>query len=95
MLLEVIKHTIFKLDRALKGQELITPDLEMAQQAITENKVPESWKYAYFSLKPLASWIKDLVERYEFFSEWVKNGQQIVYWISAFTYPTAFTTSLQ
>jgi dynein heavy chain len=36
------------------------------------NKVPENWqKVAYPCLKPLASWIKDFLERVEFFKEWV------------------------
>jgi len=95
VLLEEIKTSLFSLERALKGLELITPELERMQQSFTENKVPERWSFAYFSLKPLGSWIKDLCERYEFFTEWVKQGSHFVYWLSAFTYPTAFTTSLQ
>ena len=62
---------------------------------MAENKVPAMWSFAYFSLKPLASWLKDLTERYNFFTEWVQNGAHTCFWISAFTYPNAFTTSLQ
>jgi len=63
-------------------------------QSFNENKVPIAWKFAYFSLKPLAAWITDLVERYAFFQQWVQMGFPFCYWISAFTYPTGFTTSL-
>lgn len=52
------------------------------------------WSFAYFSLKPLAAWVKDLVDRYNFFTEWVANKQHFCFWISAFTYPNAFTTAL-
>ena len=38
-------------------------------------KVPENWeKYAYPSLKPLASWTTDLIERVAFFRKWVDKG---------------------
>jgi dynein heavy chain len=70
-LLQIIRDSLFKLDRALKGLELITPELEVINQSFTENKVPDLWSQAYFSLKPLGSWVKDLGERYNFFTEWV------------------------
>ena len=63
-------------------------------QSFAENKVPTAWSFAYFSLKPLANWMKDLVERYNFFGKWVSEGMHVVFWIGAFTYPTGFTTSL-
>lgn len=63
-------------------------------QALYENKVPKQWGFAYFSLKPLAVWIRDLNERYKFFADWAAKSAPYVFWISAFTYPTGFTTSL-
>lgn len=37
----------------------------------------------------------DLNERYKFFANWAsKLMMPFVFWISAFTYPTGFTTSL-
>lgn len=62
--------------------------------SLYENKVPKQWGFAYFSLKPLASWIRDLNERYSFFVTWATKAPPYVFWISAFTYPTGFTTSL-
>lgn len=45
-------------------------------------------------MKPLAVWIRDLNERYKFFADWASKSAPFVFWISAFTYPTGFTTSL-
>lgn len=60
-----------------------------------ENKVPDQWAFAYFSTKPLSNWKEDLNKRYDFFRDWVtQNSQPTVFWISAFTFPTGFTTSL-
>lgn len=93
-LLQVIRDSLFKLDRAIKGLDLITSELEVIMQSFAENKVPEMWSFAYFSLKPLGSWVRDLTERYGFFTEWVQSGAHTCFWISSFTFPNAFTTAL-
>jgi dynein heavy chain len=59
-----------------------------------ENRVPDQWSFAYFSTKPLSNWKEDLSARYHFFREWVATGTPNAFWISAFTFPTGFTTSL-
>ena len=34
-------------------------------------RVPDNWaSHAYPSLKPLFSWIKDFIERFEFYDSW-------------------------
>jgi dynein heavy chain len=62
--------------------------------SLSENVVPVAWSFAYFSLKPLGSWNTDLKQRYEFFELWAQKGAPFVFFISYFTYPTGFTTSL-
>lgn len=42
---------------------------------------------AYPSLKPLASWVKDLLERCAFITTWINEGAPSVYWISGFFFP--------
>lgn len=52
------------------------------------NQVPNSWEsVAYPSLKPLASWIRDLNERVACMETWLKNGNPICYWISGLYFP--------
>jgi dynein heavy chain len=93
-LLDAITKSLISLARGIRGEEVISPSLEAMMKDFADNKVPKEWTFAYFSLKPLASWITDLGERYNFFQQWVQMGFPFVYWISAFTYPTGFTTSL-
>lgn len=51
-------------------------------------QVPEMWQgKAYPSLKPLASWVKDLLERCTFINTWIAKGAPAVYWISGFFFP--------
>jgi len=45
----------------------MSSDLEEVFNKMYDNLVPETWaKVAYPSLKPLGSWINDLVERLNF-----------------------------
>jgi dynein heavy chain len=58
-------------------------------------RVPPNWEnQAYPSLKPLASWFKDLLLRVEFFNAWLEKGQLPSYWVSAFYFPQGFMTAV-
>ena len=68
--------------------------LENMFNAFLDKKVPEMWeKAAYPSLKPLASWVNDFIDRIIFFREWVENGEMSTYWTSAFFFPQGFMTA--
>jgi len=59
-----------------------------------DDKVPEEWeKNAYPSLKPLKSWVLDLIVRIEFFSKWLYEGPPNSFWLSAFFFPQGFLTA--
>ena len=71
----------------------MSSDLESMAESLYTNQVPAMWvKQAYPSLKPLAAWIEDLVERLAFVKAWIDEGKPATYWISGFFFPQAFLT---
>ncbi|XP_065895241.1 dynein axonemal heavy chain 1-like isoform X2 [Dysidea avara] len=92
-LLAVIHQTLKDLLKALKGLVVMSQSLETMANSIFNNMVPELWaSKAYPSLKPLAAWVIDLVDRINFIKHWIDNGIPPVFWISGFFFPQAFLT---
>ncbi|CAB3241783.1 unnamed protein product [Arctia plantaginis] len=92
-LLGVIKSSLRDLLKALKGLVVLSEALENMGDSLSKNAVPVMWSSkAYPSLKPLASWTKDLTLRVNFMQEWANTGIPKVFWISGFYFPQAFLT---
>lgn len=79
-LLDVIQKTLEDLRKALKGEALLSQDLDSMFFSLLNSQVPKLWsQIAYPSLKPLASWILDLKERVKFLNEWLIYGNPDCY----------------
>jgi len=72
----------------------MSEDLEAMSDSLFNNQVPLAWQpnIGFLSLKPLASWIIDLLDRIDFLQKWVDNGPPATFWISGFFFPQAFFT---
>jgi dynein heavy chain len=70
-LINRITTSLWKLQRAVDGQELMSTTFENMMISMLNNEVPKNWKeVAYPSLKPLGSWIEDLGQRLNFIRTW-------------------------
>ena len=71
----------------------MSEELDAMYSAMLNSQVPPNWKnVSYPSLKPLSSWVLDLIERVHFMDDWLKNGNPNCYWISGFFFPQGFMT---
>ncbi|KAI3369512.1 hypothetical protein L3Q82_007723 [Scortum barcoo] len=84
-LLALISQSLCDIVKALKGLVVMSSELELMAGSLFNN-------VAYPSLKPLASWVSDLLQRINFLQRWISNGIPPVFWISGFFFPQAFLT---
>ncbi|GFR44543.1 hypothetical protein Agub_g5814 [Astrephomene gubernaculifera] len=95
-LLEVIHSSLAALQKALRGLVLMSGDLEALGSSMYDGRVPTLWMdKSYPSLKPLAPYVADLIERCRMMSEWVAHGPPAVFWISGFYFTHAFLTGVK
>ena len=93
-LLKVMKRTLADLIDAIRGTVVMSLELEHMFNNILDRKVPGLWEdVGYPSLKPLASWILDLINRVDFISHWLYGGPPSSYLLPAFFFPQGFMTS--
>ena len=63
-------------------------ELEAIGNSVFDNRTPAGWmKRSYPSLKPLASYVVDFVERLVFMQKWIDEGTPSSFWISGFLLP--------
>ena len=93
-LLVAMKNSLVQLQKAIRGDVVMGQDLERMYNCFLNQKIPKNWTdHAYPSLKPLGSWVKDLIARVEFIHLWLTEGPRPSYWLSAFFFPQGFMTA--
>jgi len=94
-LLKDMKKSLIDLDRGIKGLVVMSADLEEIFDCVFDGRVPSSWASAYNSLKPLAAWTRDLVQRVDQLAKWASSAHPpLIFWMSGFTFPTGFLTAV-
>eukprot|EP00071_Canis_lupus_P026518 XP_022260075.1 dynein heavy chain 6, axonemal [Canis lupus familiaris] len=92
-LLKLIHTSLETLNKAIAGLVVMSEEMEKVYNSFLNNQVPSLWSStAYPSLKPLGSWVKDLILRTAFVDLWLKRGQPKSFWISGFFFPQGFLT---
>ncbi|KAI9538399.1 Dynein heavy chain 6, axonemal [Dissostichus eleginoides] len=94
-LLRVLKLSLVTLKKAIAGLVVMSEEMDCIYTSFLNNQVPTHWaNSAYPSLKPLASWVRDLTLRTAFIQMWINQGQPKSFWISGFFFPQGFLTGV-
>ena len=94
LLLGKIRSSLALVKKGIKGLVVMSPDLDIIYNKLLNGQVPPAWLATYPSLKPLASWARDLLLRWGQLMEWCEKGPPKVFWLAGFTYPNGFLTAL-
>uniref|UniRef100_A0A8C3AFB1 Dynein axonemal heavy chain 6 n=1 Tax=Cyclopterus lumpus TaxID=8103 RepID=A0A8C3AFB1_CYCLU len=94
-LLRVLKVSLLTLQKAIAGLVVMSEEMDRIYTSFLNNQVPTHWaNSAYPSLKPLASWVRDLALRTSFIQTWITCGQPKSFWISGLFFPQGFLTGV-
>lgn len=95
VLLNEIRQSLTDLEKGIQGLVVMSSELEDIFSCLYDARVPPSWSTAYPSMKPLASWTRDLVNRMEQLEKWATTAHPpTIFWMSGFTFPTGFLTAI-
>ncbi|TDH16419.1 hypothetical protein EPR50_G00020980 [Perca flavescens] len=94
-LLRVLRTSLVTLQKAIAGLVVMSEEMDCIYTSFMNNQVPTHWaNSAYPSLKPLASWVRDLSLRTSFIQAWITRGPPKSFWISGFFFPQGFLTGV-
>ena len=94
-LLRQQRNTLLELQKAIAGLTVLSESLDKMYLDFLNDSVPELWnKVSYLSLKPLGSWMANMVARVAFIRTWLRTGEPTSFWLPGLFSPHGFMTGV-
>eukprot|EP00899_Mesostigma_viride_P009330 jgi/Mesvir1/18399/Mv14277-RA.1 len=95
-LLFEVRRSLIELDLGLKGDLTISDAMEQLMLALSLDNVPKTWEnMAYPSLRPLGSWVANLLERIKQLTDWTADmALPKATWLPGLFNPQSFLTAV-
>lgn len=92
-LVRCIRPSLVNLRKAIKGEVVMSAELEKVGNALFFGQIPELWMTkSYPSLKPFGGYVADLLRRLTMLNDWLMDKPPAIYWVSGFFFTQAFLT---
>ncbi|KAI8825885.1 dynein heavy chain and region D6 of dynein motor-domain-containing protein [Fimicolochytrium jonesii] len=94
-LVERMTSSLKDLARALKGEIGMSAKLDELANSLFNGLLPGMWRsLAPQTEKGLGGWMGHFERRHQQYSDWIKNGEPVVMWLSGLHVPEAYITAL-
>lgn len=96
LLIREVRRSLNELGAGLRGELTVSPAMELLEEALYFEKIPESWvKRAYPSMLGLQSWFADMVVRCKELEAWTQDfNLPASVWLPGFFNPQSFLTAI-
>jgi dynein heavy chain len=91
-----IRESTVALLSALKGESILTQELDAQATAFARGLIPTSWKpFSYPTEKNvLGHYISDLAKRLQIIDQWMQAGPPTLHWLGGYFFPQCFLTAV-
>ena len=91
----MLRSSLTSLRKALVGEVVMSKDLEVLASSMFDGVIPEMWSaVSYPSLKPLGSYVTDLVSRLKFLQDWIEHDVPTLVHLPALYFTQSFLTGV-
>jgi dynein heavy chain len=101
LILRIVRQTLNDLILAIRGEIIMTPQLQDALTQVSIGKPPEHWykdasgAFIAWTTPSLPMWFDGLLKRVNELTTWLNSTRPVAFWLTGFFNPSGFLTCLK